>query len=241
IIEVMGLKRKKQHEGSSNMVRGEDRISRLPDPLLHHILSSFHSRTSYVPIDIDAPSLEVFQHKGTLAEVYDLHSFPSLIDANISLSDINDWIDEDENIATNLLVHLFNVKRLVAGSCFLGALSHVDDDVFYELPSFDKLTCLEVVWNSPDLGIDARLCGEDNGWKLTRVPECLLSHLRVLEFRQFSGDQRELGASSYKCFQGPQIASNCCGVKCIPSVAQDEEQAEAYAALEAFKWPRMWE
>ncbi|XP_026379221.1 F-box protein At4g22280-like isoform X1 [Papaver somniferum] len=107
--------------------------------------------SSYHQIDIDAPSLEVFQHKGTLAEVYDLHSFPSLIDANISLSDINDWIDEDENIATNLLVHLFNVKRLVAGSCFLGALSHVDDDVFYELPSFDKLTCLEVVWNSPDL------------------------------------------------------------------------------------------
>ncbi|KAI3936425.1 hypothetical protein MKW92_010819 [Papaver armeniacum] len=167
-------------------------------------------------IDIDAPSLEVFQHKGTLAEVYDLHSFPSLMDANISLSDINDWINEDENIAINLLEPLFNVKQLVAGSCFLGALSRVDDDVFYELPPFHNLTCLDVVWSYPDLvgsalmrllqispkletlvfshGIYARLCGEDNGWKLTTVPKCLLSHLRVLEFRQFSGDQRELGA-----------------------------------------------
>ncbi|RZC61423.1 hypothetical protein C5167_023181 [Papaver somniferum] len=34
---------------------------------------------------------------------------------------------------------------------------------------------------------------------------------------------------------------NCCRVKCIPSVAQDEEQTEAYAALEAIKWPRKWE
>ncbi|KAI3955434.1 hypothetical protein MKW98_018535 [Papaver atlanticum] len=204
-------------------------------------------------IDIDAPSLEVFQHKGTLAEVYDLFSFPSLIDANISLSDINDWMNGDHNIATNLLGHLFNVKRLVAGSCFLGALSCADDNAFGELPSFHNLTCLEVVWSSPDPigsalmrllqislkletlvfshGIDARLCGEDNGWKLTTVPECLLSHLRVLEFHQFCGDQREIGAvklfsENAKVLQSLIIYTSSALSRDLSSKLQVEEQLQ---------------
>ncbi|XP_026417345.1 F-box protein At3g59000-like [Papaver somniferum] len=164
-------------------------------PIYLNILTNVHLPN--LKIDIDAPSLEVFQHKGTLAEVYDLHSFPSLIDANISLFDINDWIDEDENIATNLL-----------------ALCRVDDD---ELLSVHNLTCFEVVWSSPDLigsalmrllqispkleklvfshGIDARLCGEDNGWKPATLPECLLSHLRFLEVYLCPRESNEIAHS----------------------------------------------
>ncbi|XP_026383793.1 putative F-box protein At1g58310 [Papaver somniferum] len=273
----MGLKRKKQHEGSSNMVRGEDRISGLPSPILHHILSflPFKNivRTCVLAkrwrfVWISVPNLVIGHWRSPtnttrgprtnisketdrfmnfmdrLFESRDMSNigkFSLSCDKHCDEDRVHSWLtavarrdveelsllSEDERDSYMIPSLLFTCETLTLLKIHMPISLNIPTNVhlpklkvlrlinivFTDGPSIEKLcsNCLilgeleinnciieditELSISSHTLKrIDARLCGEDNGWKLTTVPECLLSHLRVLEFRQFSGDQRELGA-----------------------------------------------
>ncbi|OVA09211.1 F-box domain [Macleaya cordata] len=113
-------------------------------------------------LNIYAPSLLSLRYHEGISKDYSLHSFPSLLDADIDF--IVDAVPDITGIvgrrAIKLLEKLTNVKLLkMSGDTFEGFEEYLNNS---------------------------------GGWKLNLVPQFLLLHLKSVEFKEFYGHRREL-------------------------------------------------
>ncbi|KAI3925659.1 hypothetical protein MKW92_021651, partial [Papaver armeniacum] len=160
-------------------------------------------------------------YTGFLAKKHVVHSFPLLVEAQISPAPANSGNSSPEqgSDAIKLLKELFNVKHLeFVIDCLRYAPALTDDHVLLKLPMFHNLRTMVVYWSYPSsidrallrlLQISPKLeslvfqnvndcqSNKDDSWKLNIVPECPaivsgLEHLKVFKFVEFCGDPWEL-------------------------------------------------
>ncbi|OUZ99936.1 F-box domain [Macleaya cordata] len=146
-----------------------------------------------------------------------LHSFSSLVDANIDCGS-RGTSEERRFSVSKLIAGLSNVKLLKMSGNTFEALYFAGDLLTY-LPKFYNLIRLEVssqfscetgrplldfLHISPNLeslvftqGLNGNLSNGDPVWAENLVPECLLLHLKAVEFREFHGKLRELNVIKF--------------------------------------------
>ncbi|OVA09206.1 F-box domain [Macleaya cordata] len=155
-------------------------------------------------VKIYAPNLLSLVYNEVVAKDYFLHSFPSLVDANIDYLYGGDPLDAREETgfgSTKLLENLSNVKHLKMSGGTFEVLSYAVVPLT-NLPAFCNLIHLEVSSSllfttvrtlidflhiSPNLESLGCFDDGDDGWTLNLVPQCLLLHLKSVEFHQFDG------------------------------------------------------
>ncbi|OVA07777.1 F-box domain [Macleaya cordata] len=166
-------------------------------------------------LKIYAPNLLSLNYNDRVAKDYVLHSFSSLVDAEINFK-LESPVEEPEEIGygtSKLFGGLSNVKLLKMSGETFKALSFADN-LLTNQPTFCNLIHLEVTSKfpctidrtlldflrfSPNLeslvfaqGFDQCLSNNDDSWKLNLVPQCLLLHLKQVEIREFCGHPGEL-------------------------------------------------
>ncbi|OVA09209.1 F-box domain [Macleaya cordata] len=167
-------------------------------------------------VKIYAPSLLSLRYYEGVATNYFLHSFSSLVNADIDLMFLDDSLLTRVKIgysASKLLGGLSNVKHLTLSGDTFKALSFAYDTLinlptFYNLvhlevgsmfPCSTNRTLLEFLHIVPNLesllftdGFNQGIYDGDDGWAINLMAPCLLLHLKSVEIRQFSGHSREL-------------------------------------------------
>ncbi|KAI3831852.1 hypothetical protein MKX03_022224 [Papaver bracteatum] len=170
-------------------------------------------------INIFAPNLLSFRYNDLLAKDYILHHFGSLVDVEIDFKRFDIPLPQEKDpTATKALKELSNVKRLkISGETFQGLFfPDTADDLVTNWPMFHNLVHLEVTSEisfskdktllnflriSPNLktiiiakGFVGQQYSTDSGWTPDMVPQCVLLHLKSVEFCEFYGCLEELNA-----------------------------------------------
>ncbi|XP_026438866.1 putative F-box/LRR-repeat protein At5g41630 [Papaver somniferum] len=157
---------------------------------------------------IDAPNLMSLKIDDRLEDTLVVHSFPSLVDADIRLS--HSMEDDGMDVVLNFLNKLSNVKRLrVTGYIFedletgnllstslLGFTNLITLEVSVNLLStsllgFTNLITLEVSVIKAEQVLIIDKANKD-ALAVDVVPHCLLMNLKSIKFQNFEGHRNEL-------------------------------------------------
>ncbi|KAI3897567.1 hypothetical protein MKW92_007740 [Papaver armeniacum] len=186
------------------------RYLRIFGPNLKRLFINGYCSHRNFDIQINAPNLQSFEYSGILAKDFVLHNFLTLLDAEVELSRLADSGERGELgcRASKLVSSLSNAKNLRVSDFTLKLLSY-QHNFPMELPLFYNLIHLEVSrWHPGELfrWVVRRLLGflqvspnlqslifvvgfynydfdDDDRWSLDSIPQCLLVHLKSIEFR----------------------------------------------------------